>query len=499
MLEPYTIFDDNGFPSLSVKFTCSNIITVKIIGPDSKVIYSDFFFKGTHNTSLHIGEFRHTIKPGKYVLRVSNNDDQEIFSEKIYFKGPNISILSYEQKWLKKSTIDDYSLFGLKFFVKNSGDIPVYPYQLTTIIDSETTTALTLPCVVMPDKTQYIECFIYKESEPKNASFSIEIKDINNNILVSEPILKNVVDDVFTKQFIWSWNNKKYKVNIPKSDYLYDYYSNLNRNFNKDYSLYVFDPYDDQYIDVVTNYLMTGFTGHSDVDKINYIASFIQNLEYKKDNETNDSHEYPNYPIESLFNDNIGRDCEDKAILTASILKNMDYNVALLRFPDHMAVGVNLSKEAIANFQYYVDNYYFLETTTPGNPCGFVPSEYKNLVSDVIVYPVTARPLLTHKWKNDSITVYSNTEKGDFVKVQIIIQNLGNDIAKNFKIEAGFYTNSDIKINYESINITSLNPGMKKEITFSVTIPKNIKTLFKTKIYINNEVVDEKESASFFP
>ena len=244
---------------------------------------------------------------------------------------------------------------------------------------------------------------------------------------------------------------------------------------------------------------MTGLSSTSDVEKINYAAFFVQSLEYKKDSEINESYEYPNYPIESIFNDNIGRDCEDKAILTASLLNNMGYDVALLRFPNHMAVGVNLSKETIPQYQYYVDNYYFLETTTEGRPCGFVPNEYKDLVSDVTVHPISSRPLLIHHWENSAITIYSNTERGDFVKVKAIVENLGSTTAEDFKFEAAFYTSSDVKINYESIDISSLEPGMKKVVTLSVSIPKNLISWFKTRIYINNEVVDEKESVSSFP
>jgi len=497
LLESYSVYDDDGFPSLSIKFTCTGTVTVKIIGPNSRLINSDFFFRGNHDLFLHMGEFRDTIASGQYILRVCDNDDREIFAEKISFKGSDLSILSCEQKWLKEPRINSYSLFGLKLFVKNSGDVPVYPYELKTIIDSEIISSLVLPCVIMPNEREYVECFLYRESEPKSSSFSLDLKDIDNNILASEPILINVIDNVFTKQF--NWNKNRYKAIIPKSDYLYNYYSNLDRINNEDYSMYIFDIYDEQYMDIVTDFIMVGLGSASDVEKINYAASFVQYLEYKQDSETNDSYEYPNYPIESLFNDNIGRDCEDKAILTASILEKMGYDVALLRFPAHMAVGVNLSENAISQYQFYVDNYYFLETTTEGKLCGFVPSEYKDLVSEVTIYPIKPRPLLIHFWENNAITIYSNTEKGDFVKVKIIIDNLGRTVAENFKVEAAFYTSSGVKINYESVYISSLEPSMKKEVIFSVNVPKNITTWFKTRIYIDNEIVDEKESVSSFP
>jgi hypothetical protein len=497
LLDTLKICNDDGFPSLSINFSCSDTVTVKIIGPGSRVIDSDFFFRGDHKIFLRLAEFRQDIDPGQYIFWVCNNDDKEIFSEKIYFKGSDIAILSCEQKWFKEIKINSYSLFGLKLYLQNSGDVPSYPYKLTTTIDSDIISGLVIPNVVMPDEKRYVECFLYRKYEPKNSTFSLDLKDLEDNILASAPIIKNVVDNVPTKQF--TWNNNRNKANIPISDFLYNYYTNLDRINNKDYSLYVFDLFDEQYLDIVTDYIMSGLGSTSDVEKINYAASFVQNLEYKKDSETNDSYEYPNYPIESLFNDNTGRDCEDKAILTASILEKMGYNIALLRFPDHMAVGVNLNKNAIPQYQYYVDNYYFLETTTEGKPCGFVPNEYKDLVTDVTVYPITPRPLLIHYWENSTITIYSNTERGDFVKVNAIIENLGSAGAKNFKIEAAFFDMFGTKSNYESIDIALLEPGMKKEIILTVNIPKNLTTWFKTRIYIDNEIVDEKESVSSFP
>jgi len=238
--ESYSINDDNGFPSLSINFTSSGTVTVEVIGPDSKVIDSDFFFKGDHDINLRIAEFRHTAISGQYILRAYDNDDKEIFSEKISFIGSSLTILSCEQKWFKEIKINSYSLFGLKILVQNSGDVPVYPYKFSTIIDSEVISGYALPCVIMPKENKYVECFLYKKSEPKNNSFSLDLKDIDNDILTSEPILKNVVDNVFIKLFSWNRN----KANIPRSDFLYNYYSNLDRINNEDYSLYVFDFYD---------------------------------------------------------------------------------------------------------------------------------------------------------------------------------------------------------------------------------------------------------------
>jgi hypothetical protein len=163
-----------------------------------------------------------------------------------------------------------------------------------------------------------------------------------------------------------------------------------------------------------------------------------------------------------------------------------------------MAVGVNLSKSANPGYEYYVDGYFFLETTTEGKPCGFVPSEYRESASEVEVYPVSSRPLLMHDWQDGNIIIFTNTEIGDFVKVTLILENLGVDTAKNIVVEGGFFTLNEVKINYKNTTISSLDPGMKKRVSLSVDIPKSYTTWFKTRIYLDGKVVDEKESASSF-
>ena len=362
-------------------------------------------------------------------------------------------------------------------------------------MDSVENSSLALPVAILPGKTENVDCFIYKDTAPDDVAFNVDIKDAAQNTVASDIFTISVRDNVPTTEFSWQYNGR-HRPNIPNSEYLYDYYVNLNRTLNEDYSLYIFDPYDNQYIDAVLETLMFGFTGTTDVLKVNYIASFVQNLDYTEDTTEND---YPRYPIETIFYGNGGGDCEDKAILTASLLYNLGYDVALFRLPNHMAVGVHLSESAISNYDYYEDEYYFLETTTPGKPCGFIPNEYRDALSELTVYPITSRPLLVHNWQNGTLTIYTNSELGDIVKVTLEISNLGIETARNVRAEGGFYTSSELKLNYIDDTIYEIEPGMKKEVIITANIPKDFTTQFKTRLYLNGKVVDEKESASFFP
>jgi len=381
----------------------------------------------------------------------------------------------------------------------NNGDTPAYPHTVEMTVDSESISGFVLPCVILPNEIKYVDCFVYKDDAPESSTFAVSLKDILGNTLGTGSFSVNIDEEdvVSVKEFNWSYNGNRRLV-IPYPEFLFDYYSGIDRIQHEDYTSYVFDIYDGDYIDVLVDRLMRGFDDEGDVSKINFAASFVQNLDYKKDSEMDDTFEYARYPVETLFNgDGGGGDCEDKAILTASILDQMGYDVALFRLPNHMAVGVHLD-ENVSNYEYYTENYYFLETTKAGKPLGFIPNEHKS-PSDLEVYPISSRPLLIHNWKDNNLTVFTNTELGDFVKVTIIVENLGSGTAKDILVKGAFYTQNDLELNAENKVISSLKPGIKKEITITPDIPKSVTTWFKTRIYLEDGCVDEHESVSSFP
>jgi predicted transglutaminase-like cysteine proteinase len=492
----YKIDNDDGFPAVSLNFTCSGTVTIKIFGQNNDLIDSDLFFKGEHNTDLSLGAYRETITAGSYKMKAYDISGKEIYSYTFTFRGPDLEILSFLQKWWKKDTIfDSNSLFELRMYVYNNGDVPVYPYNMQAILDSKPFVGLVFPCIIMPKESEYVKCFLYKDSTPHNQSFIINLSDIDENILASKSYTVNTNNKVQTKQFSWNYFGPR-RITIPIPEYLYEYHSEIERTNNNDYSLYVFDPYDDEYIDIILESIMSEFSG-TKIKNINYIASFVQAIEYKSDSEDNDSFEYPRYPLETLY-DNQG-DCEDKAILTASLLYGLGYDIALLRLPNHMAVGVKLGEEEIPNYDFYIEDYYFLETTTKGNNCGFIPHEYRQYNESATIYPISERPLLLHDWKDGTITIYTSSELGDFVKVKTIVENLGVTTARNVMVEGAFISQSGDRENYESATILELEPNEKKKISLSIDIPKNTITQFKTRIYLDGEIVDEQESVSTFP
>ena len=489
-LNSWEVGDDEGFPCISFNFSSSGTVTAKLFGPDENLRDSDLIFYGRNTSILYLAPYRESVAAGKYILKVYDKDDSKIFEKSFSFDGPELFLTSCDQKWWKGK-----SLIGLAFTIRNSGDTPAYLYTVEASIDSKTYTGPVLPSVILPSNSNNIDCFVYKEDPPTDSEFAASLKDSLGTTIGTGSFSIDISENVPVKDFKWRYKWKNQQLSIPHPEFLYDYYSSIERNCNEDYGLYVFDSYDDEYINLIANQLLDEADGKNDVDIINFAASFIQNLDYKKDSDTNESFEYPRYPIETIGNN--GGDCEDLAILAASILNEMEYNVALLRFSDHMAVGVSLNDD-ISGYEHYIDNYYFLETTAKNRKLGFIPTEYRD-GENLTVYPISSRPLLTHKWENGTITILKETYLGDLVKATLFVENLGSATAKDFFVTAGFYTQSDLEINVETETIPSLKSGMKEKITILIDILQNAETWFKTKVYLEGEIVDEKESASSFP
>ena len=498
-LDSWQIYDHQGFPCLSLVFTCSDRVTVNLYSSSDVLLDSDSFLEIKNKEAFFcLASYGETVSAGDYQLKVLDKNDDQIYKKVFSFSGLNNTVLSCEQKWWKHDlNADDYSLIGLNLNFMNNGDTPVYPYNVNVFIDSSTLQGVIIPEVVLPGETAELNCFVYKPGKINDAVFSLNVENSYGTVLAAGSFSTVVEDIVNYEEFSWNYKNSPRNVKIPMLNFYYQYYSDIERYQNDDYCLYIYDLLDDPYIDmIVKNCIMSDFTSDNDVEIINYVASFVQSLDYKKDSDIDDSYEYPRYPIETLFNN--GGDCEDKAIITACMLDNLGYSVSLIRLPGHMAVGVNLSEDSLPTYDYYVYDYYFLETTTEGKTVGFIPKEHVSS-SEIDVFNVSYRGLLTHHWEDNSLTIYKNTDIGDYIKVIVYVENIGVKTDSNVKVEGVFYTNSGLEFNAESEIISSIKPGMKDKVILTVNVPEGRTTWFKTRVYINDEVVDIRESSSTFP
>ncbi|MCK5458832.1 MAG: hypothetical protein KAI20_02995, partial [Thermoplasmatales archaeon] len=367
------------------------------------------------------------------------------------------------------------------------------PHLATIKVGDKEASGFLLPSAILPYQSKNVNCFVYLDDiSPESSSLEISVKNSEGETLTDTIITTQPSENIADLKYSWEYNGYNTLI-LPDIDFLYDYYSNLERLILEDYTIYIFDVYDDKYIDWIAERLLALTDKSGDVDIINFVASFIQSLTYAEDDENDPTCEYPRYPIEML-KDSQG-DCEDKAMLTAALLDNMDYDVSLIRLPNHMAVGVHLD-ENISGYEYYADGYYFLETTRNRWNLGKVPDEYESR-ANVTIYPLSSRSILLHGWKN--ATRISSSDGSNYVKIKIFIENLGRKTAKNFEVKGAFFNQNDISFNAEAVLVSSLAAGDKKVVELKINVPQSFSSTLKTQIYLDNKMVHEKESSSVFP
>ena len=486
--------DDNGFPRILLHFNTSDKAVLTLEGPQQTTLFSETYYTGDQNDSIYFSGYRTTVDPGSYRLHVVDSSKNTLFDHIFHFNGSDLSFVSLStDTWIEKS---NPSLVSIHLRLKNSGDLPAYPYSVTLQRGGTRVEVLLPLTVILPDETQTIDCYIaFPESSTVEDHFNISVFDNQGDILLTTTPALLKSNPIGSWEYSWYYLGQ-HTLKTPNVDWFFAYYQSLDRFEIVDYSAYVFDPCDDTYIEFLTNRILSLRSLRTDVEKINFVASFVQSIEYKNDDPENTSYEYPRYPLETLQEKR--GDCEDKAILTASLLYDLGYNVSLLRLPQHMAVGVHLN-DTIPGYSYYIDDYYFLETTTLHMTLGRVPPEYEGL-TNVTVYPISQRPLLNHQWK--SATRYQLSTGEDYVHVTLILENLGTATSPEIEVRGAFYDTQHRMYNQQTTRVPPITAGGKRLVELSVDVPKSVPdhtTLLKTKVYLNGEMVNQRESLVWFP
>jgi transglutaminase-like putative cysteine protease len=118
---------------------------------------------------------------------------------------------------------------------------------------------------------------------------------------------------------------------------------------------------------------------------VEFVIAFVQGFPYVSDSLSTPYDDYTRYPIETLLERE--GDCEDTALLTAVLLKELGYGSALIlmRQEGHAAVGV-LGGDGVYGTYYEVKGkkYFYVETTAKGWPIGKVPEEMEGAKALVV-------------------------------------------------------------------------------------------------------------------
>ncbi len=249
--------------------------------------------------------------------------------------------------------------------------------------------------------------------------------------IVTQAINETSAGIPYHLEYSWEYNGVTWTHSEDVPYELYQYYQSRD-HMNREYVDYALSDYDRAYLlNLVSSFKEGGgVKGYSDNDNVLNVVAFVQSLPYTPDIVSTGADEYPRFPIETLVDG--GGDCEDSAILTAALLREMGYGVVLLKYSNHMAVGVKGDDTLSgSHMPFEGSNYYYVETTADGWEVGEIPAEYSNQAAEVI--PLIQSPKM-------SLVFSAAAESADFsyvyYTVNCTIMNKGPGTAKGLGISA---------------------------------------------------------------
>lgn len=248
-------------------------------------------------------------------------------------------------------------------------------------------------------------------AQPGSYVVSLTVKDNRGAINSTSRSIEvtAAAPQTYDRYFAWQsdGSNWHWELHIPCA--LYSYYNSREDRYyctttSCDWYKYVMDPYDDDYIESLSFGLQAameeryGNPSWLYYKVLQFTLDFVTAaIPYIKDYPP----EWPKYPVETLVE--IQGDCEDTAILYASLVRPIGYGVHLLFLPRHVAVGVPVHWSFIENAPYRVgyytwDNQYYVYVETTADPpnyieVGYLPSNLVDawLEGDWWLYDVSQR------------------------------------------------------------------------------------------------------------
>ncbi len=196
-------------------------------------------------------------------------------------------------------------------------------------------------------------------------------------------------DEYYHKVFEWYYDGRQWTWNLSIPKTLYQAYKDVpvfsrTRNGLEGYGFLTTT--NDYYIKALAEKLnqTANEMGYDSFDEVSFVLAFVQSLPYTSDSVTSGYDEYPRFPIETLVDG--GGDCEDTAVLFATLTLIMNYGTVYVNPPNHYAVGV-LGKDLQGSYlTFHGQTYYYCETTGDGFKIGDMPLEIQG--SQVSIYEI---------------------------------------------------------------------------------------------------------------
>jgi hypothetical protein len=199
-------------------------------------------------------------------------------------------------------------------------------------------------------------------------------------------------DGYYHKNYTWYYGGQHWSWNLSIPEQLYNTYKAIpisNRTHDGLSGYGYLTTTQDLYVQSLANQLNNSANqqGYGSFDKLSYTLAFVQSLPYTSDKVTTGNDEYPRFPLETLVDD--GGDCEDTAILFATLTLIMGFDTVFINPPGHYAVGIHSDNLKGTHWTYPQGTnktYYYCETTGSGFMIGELPYPY--IGKSVNIYPI---------------------------------------------------------------------------------------------------------------
>ncbi len=180
------------------------------------------------------------------------------------------------------------------------------------------------------------------------------------------------------RTYNWRYNGAEWSFTYDFPSAAYQRQKALPRTLNYTaYAVYINDPRETSLLHDFVAKFEASVPELAIWQRLNLLIAMIQSIPYVPE-----PCEYPRYPIEMLVEQQ--GDCEDAAILAASLVSQMGFGVVLLAFLEehHMALGVRVlppQYQDLQSYEFNGDAYFYLEPTSPGWAIGQVPKTYQSV------------------------------------------------------------------------------------------------------------------------
>ncbi len=301
--------------------------------------------------------------------------------------------------------------------------------------------------------------------------------------------------EVASREFRWTYAGQEFSMGltVPKDLYLY-YLTTEHEIPYEDWAVLASDPLSRPYLRSLLNKLlsMASSQGYDEIQTLEFLASFVQHIPYNLEKDViMASGEYPRFPIETLMD--YGGDCEDHAILLATLYMEMGYDVVLVIVwgkpgfsLGHMGVAVALDRGKGLRWDINGTTYYYIDATQPGLLLGepLLP-EYLDYEHPIFLFPkLESIPMPVLVRNRVGVIWHSSTRVATVV---VTVANFGQDWA-NLTITAGVPIMGGRYLNSTTLEV-NVPPSRVAVVTLTFQGPP--RSAVKLEVRMGGKLVDQ--------